>query len=189
MIEDQTVLWPIPQFACAQGQIERNLRSKGGFVDAFFEKLGEEHRIIRCQPYASRWKTFADAYALNWQIEPFRAGGANAVPESAGFYCFIVMNRWGSLPAVLYPLYAGETVNLRRRYRDYLREMKDPKGRFHVRKFLLVFAGETKFCFAPFDADKDGLRTIEKKLNDALMPPYSHRDFSAEVKAPRGAWQ
>lgn len=158
-------------------------------MDAFFEQLGEEHRIIRCQPQASRWKTFTDDYALDWQIEPFRAGGANAVPEVAGFYCFIVMNGLSSLPAVLYPLYAGETIDLRRRYRDYLREVKNPNGRFHVRKFLLVFAGEINFCFAPFDTDKDGLRTIEKKLNDALMPPYSRRDFSAEVKAAIGAWQ
>jgi hypothetical protein len=62
-------------------------------------------------------------------------------------------------------------------------------GRFQVRKFLNIFTGETAFCYAPFEADKAELMRIEKRLNDALMPPYSRRDFSAEVKAAKGAWQ
>lgn len=136
-----------------------------------------------------RWQSFSQAHNLVWDTLPFRRGGGAALPETSGFYCFIVANMLPNLPAVFYPLYAGETDNLRRRYRNYVTEKNSPNGRYHVRKFLHVFAGETVFTFAQYDADKADLRRIEKKLNDALMPPYSHRDYSAEVKAAKGAWQ
>ncbi|MBZ9724864.1 hypothetical protein LB554_12985 [Mesorhizobium sp. CO1-1-11] len=93
------------------------------------------------------------------------------------------------LPQVQFPLYAGETENLRSRYRQYLIEMKNERGRKQIRKFLNVFWGEAEFCFAQYDADKARLREIERALNDSLMPPYSVRDFSAEVRASRNAWQ
>lgn len=158
-------------------------------MDAFFEQLTDEHRIIRCQPHARRWESFSQAHNLQWQSVPFRRGGGNDLPQTAGLYCFAVGNRWPNIPAVLYPLYAGETLNLRRRYNDYVREKSSKSGRFTIRKFLTVFAGETSFTFAPFDAEKAELMRIEKKLNDALMPPYSRRDHSAEVKEPKAAWQ
>ena len=160
-----------------------------GRVDAFFEQLIDEHRVIRCQPQPRRWQSFSKAYNLNWQTVPFRRGGGAALPEVSGFYCFVVYSALPNLPPVYYPLYAGETENLRKRYRNYVTEKNSPTGRFHVRKFLKVFSGEAVFTFAPYATDKAGLRRIEKKLNDALMPPYSKKDYSAEVKAPKEAWQ
>lgn len=158
-------------------------------MDAFYEQLIDEHRLIRCQPQPRRWLSFSQAHNLVWDTIPFRRGGGAALPETSGFYCFIVANPLPNLPAICYPLYAGETENLRRRYRNYVTEKNSPTGRFHVRKFLNIFSGETTFCFAPFEAQKADLRRIEKRLNDALMPPYSRRDFGAEVKAAKGAWQ
>jgi hypothetical protein len=45
------------------------------------------------------------------------------------------------------------------------------------------------FAYAPMDIDQPARREIERRLNDALMPPYSQKDFSAAVKAKKGAWQ
>jgi hypothetical protein len=39
------------------------------------------------------------------------------------------------------------------------------------------------------DLDQAARRRVERKLNDALMPTYSQKDFSADVKAKKGAWQ
>lgn len=158
-------------------------------MDAFYQQLIDEHRLIRCQPQPRRWGAFSQAHELVWQTIPFRRGGGGALPETSGFYCFIITNTMPNLPLVCFPLYAGETENLRRRYRNYVTEKNSATGRFHIRKFLNVFSGETVFSFAPYEAEKADLMRIEKKLNDALMPPYSRRDYSADVKAARGAWQ
>lgn len=167
-----------------------NVYAKGReTLDAFYDRLIDEHRLIRCQPQPRRWLAFSNAHNLVWQTIPFRRGGAAALPEAPGFYCFMIFNNLPSLPPVCYPLYAGETENLRRRYGNYLTEKNSAAGRFQVRKFLTVFSGETQFCFAPYQAEKAELTRIEKKLNDALMPPYSRRDFSADIKAAKGAWQ
>ena len=148
-----------------------------------------ERPILRCAAYPSRWKEFSDTYRLSWTIVPFRENGASAVPTGPGLYCFIVHNECAGLPAVFFPLYAGETLTLRQRYRNYLRERSNKRGRFTVRKFLNVFWDEAAFCYAEFDADKQKLRAIERDLNDSLAPPYSVRDFSAGMRARRSAWQ
>lgn len=159
-------------------------------MDAFLEEVAaEEQRIIRCAIYPSRWKKFSQDHKLNWKAVPFCRGGATAVPETSGLYCFIVGNRAAELPQILFALYAGETDDLRNRYRNYLTERNSARGRRHVRKFLKVFWGEAEFCFAEHVADKPRLREIERALNDSLSPPYSVRDFSAEIKASRNAWQ
>lgn len=159
-------------------------------MQAFLDELSAgERRIIRVALHPDRWTTFAAKYALTWQIVPFKTGGSNQVPAESGFYCFVVANVAMELPLVLYPLYAGETGDLRRRYKDYLRERNSHRGRDHVRKFLNVFWGEVSFAFAPLDSDAAVRRLVERDLNDALMPSFSIKDFSARVKARRGAWQ
>jgi len=159
-------------------------------VDAFLdEQMKDEMRIIKCAPHPKRWAQFASSHELAWQFAEFRTGGANEVPKESGFYCFVVANPATQLPLVLFPLYAGESSDLRRRYRDYLTEKDSPTGRVHVRKFLSVFWGEVAFAYAPKDLGTAERRALEKQLNDALMPPYSLKDFSAEPKARRAAWQ
>jgi hypothetical protein len=92
------------------------------------------------------------------------------------------------LPQVLYPLYAGETGNLRRRYREYVLEKNDPDGRLTIREMLHVFTGEVAFGYALFPSERPERLQIEKRLNDALMPWYGVKDFSADVKRGRRPW-
>ena len=33
------------------------------------------------------------------------------------------------------------------------------------------------------------IKQLEKDFNNAMMPPYSRKDFSAEIRDARGAWQ
>lgn len=111
-----------------------------------------------------------------------------ALPQQAGFYCFYVGEPPERLPQVLYPLYAGETGNIRRRYGDYLVEKNDPYGRLTVREMLTVFSGEVAFAYALFAGERAERLQIEKQLNDALMPWYGVKDFSAGVKRGRRPW-
>jgi hypothetical protein len=159
-------------------------------MDAFWRDDDiQSRRRLTCVPYPSRWTAFADAFDLTWNAIPFVRGGGAALPNEAGLYCFFVGQARPQLPLVLYPLYAGETVNLRQRYSQYVREKDNPKGRYHVRRFLKAFHGEVAFAFALFDGDDRARQSIEKQLNNALMPPYSHKDFTAEVGARKRAMQ
>jgi hypothetical protein len=163
-------------------------------MDAFLEEQAAHGlRIIRCVPYPTRWESFTKKHALSWTFVDFNKGGAAAVPAVAGFYCFFVGPAPANLPPAGYPLYAGETQNLQKRYGNYLVEKNSKTGRDHVKKFLKVFEDEVRFAFAEWPSSsppvtKPGLRAVEKELNDALMPQYSRKDFSAAVKAKIGAW-
>lgn len=69
----------------------------------------------------------------------------------------------------MYPLYAGETLSLKERYRDYIVERNTHDGRVHVRKFLNVFWGEVEFAYAELQADKDwGPAQAQRLLRSAI---------------------
>ena len=158
-------------------------------MDAFLEGIAtDELRILRSAPHPARWREFSRDFALDWRAVAFRPRGSGPVPIGPGLYSFVVACKFPGLPAVMYPLYAGETESLKKRYREYVTELGNDGGRIHVRKFLKVFEGEVDFAYAELQADKDGLRAVERRLNDALMPHYSLRDFSAEVRRARAAW-
>lgn len=122
-------------------------------MDAFLEDLsGHGLRIIRCVPYPDRWTNFSASHALTWQFCDFKKGGHTVVPPQPGYYCFFIGPAAGALPPAGYPLYAGETKDLRQRYQNYLTEMNAKYGRTHVKKFLKVFWGEVRFAYSPIPA-------------------------------------
>jgi hypothetical protein len=158
--------------------------------DAFLAEQGHDRlRIVRTAIYPTRWSDFCGKYGFSWNGVPFTEANRSSIPKKSGIYCFHVGHEFPELPIVGLALYGGETVDLHRRYGEYMKERDDPSGRAGVRIFLNVFADEVVFRWAEVDATKVELRAIERDLNDALMPPYSHRDFTAEVKAGKDAWQ
>jgi len=158
-------------------------------VDAFLEDLSVgEMRLIRCQPMPDKWLDFCDKYNLTWTSVDFDSGNKKLLPSESGLYCFMVGPPSPGLPPAAYPFYAGMTTHLKERYGQYLAENVSQKGRVHVRKFLMVFDTYLQFFYTPHKADRKALEAIEKELNDALMPHYSRKDFSAETKKKRNAW-
>ncbi len=158
--------------------------------DAFLQQVGLDRlRIVRTQPYPDRWRDFCSQYNLIWDFTPFELARANQVPTSPGVYCFYIGHDLQCLPAFGLSLYGGITVrSLRTRFREYFRERDSERGREWVRQFLLVFDGELSFGWSPVDSTTTDLRTLEKQFNDAMMPHYSVKDFSAGVRAGRHAW-
>ena len=59
----------------------------------------------------------------------------------------------------------------------------------HVWEFLNKWDGCLFFHFAPVDAKQADLAEIEQRLNDAMMPPYSRCDFSAEIRKRKRIWE
>lgn len=167
-------------------------------MDAFLALEELDKRTLRCAPYPQRWKRFSSTHKLVWQSITFSKANRRHVPKEPGIYCFVVGHTLKSLPPVGYPLYAGVVGTskkktgdrtLRDRFGEYMRERDNPRGRLHVRKFLRVFDGELVFFYAPWRVKPANLLKTEKLLNDALMPPYSVKDFTATTRAQRNAWQ
>ena len=157
---------------------------------AFLEELGEsELRRVHSQANPGRWREFCERYTLGWTYTPFDEDHLAEVGDGPGVYCFHLGHRLSCLPAWGLSLYGGKSEgSLRARCRRYFRERDNPHGRPAVRRFLNVFAGELTFAWAAVDCSAVDLGDLEKDFNDAMMPPYSKRDFSARVRAERGAW-
>lgn len=158
--------------------------------DAFLQQVGlDQLRIVKTQPYPDRWQQFCAMYDLTWNFTPFRRELANQVPRVPGVYCFHIGHELNCLPSFGLSLYGGKAdYSLRTRFQQYFSERDSENGRLWVRKFLKVFDGELSFGWSPVDIGKFNLRKLEKDFNDAMMPQYSRRDFSAAVLAARNAW-
>lgn len=158
--------------------------------NAFLNQVAAaEARVVKTALFPARWNAFSAVHKLDWKSVDFNESGKASVDDKSGVYCFHVGHAYTELPIIGVALYGGETVNLRTRYGQYMQEKTKPDGRVGVKKFLNVFEGELVFRWAVVDEPKATLRVLERALNDALMPAYSIRDFSAEVKAGKDAWQ
>lgn len=160
-------------------------------MNAFLEGIATlELRRIVCQPVPARWAPFHGRADLQWQPFPFNAAALQSIPQQPGFYCFFVGPPPAALPQVGYPMYLGKTERtLRARFAEYLREQNEDAGRVHVRKFLNVFENELTFMCTHFAGIRQEVKATETALLDAMMPAYSDSGYTAEVRAPREAWQ
>jgi hypothetical protein len=124
---------------------------------------------------------------LKWQTIRFLKSNISQVAKLPGVYAFAISHQHGDLPPHSYVLYIGQTGakpnerSLRARIGDYFREPKSPK-RAHIYKLLKTWKTCLLFHFAPIDRKATDILEIERKLNDALLPPYSVGDFSPEIR-------
>ena len=157
----------------------------------FLEAVSENDlRTVRTQLFPGRWRFFCDQYDLDWQYTPFQRKRVATISNAPGVYCFHVGHGLHCLPPLGLSLYGGITkVSLRRRCLKYFSEKHAAQGRFWVRKFLQVFEEELTLGWSEVDTTTVDLNALEKDFNDAMMPPYSVKDFSADVRKGRNAWQ
>lgn len=138
----------------------------------------------------------ANLPTLDWHSIPYGAAQVSRVPnDKRGVYALVIGTDPASVPPHGYVCYIGisghnSNRSLRSRYRDYLNERIYAK-RKHIAHLIVKWHEVLQFCFAPVDSDvtSDQLSLIEKSLNDAFMPPFSRRDFSAEIAATRRAFR
>lgn len=132
--------------------------------------------------------------SLTWSRVRFSKGNLDKIASKSGVYAFVIGEDDPNLPPHGYVAYVGQTGakkddrTLRYRAREYLREKTRPK-RMTVFHFLNKWQRCLFFHFAPLDAAKFDLLSVEAKLNDALMPPYSQQDFSPEVRTSKKVWE
>ena len=159
-------------------------------LNPFLEEVAiNELRIVKTQPFPSRWRDFCDQYSLAWNYTPFERKQVAKISEEPGVYCFHIGHNLNCLPPIGLSLYGGITTrSLRARCLNYFWEKDAVQGRFWVRKFLQVFEGELVLGWSEVDSTAVNLNILEESFNDAMMPHYSVRDFSADVRAGRNAW-
>jgi len=140
-----------------------------------------------------KWKVFRTRYHIDWSCVPFSQDCTDDVPQEPGLYAFVVCCDHPKLPIHAYILYVGQSghgasnSNLRRRFREYLREQAKGSPRPAVERMLVEFAEDLKFYFAPMPNAKACLKEIESKLLSAIIPPVNQNDFEADVAIARRA--
>jgi hypothetical protein len=132
---------------------------------------------------------------LEWKNIRFTAAELSSIIEQPGVYAFVLSHNVPDLPQHGYVLYIGHTKGkkhpktLKMRANEYLKQEKARPKRPHVWEFLNKWETCLSFHFAAVDPTKADLFNIEKKLNDAMMPPYSRRDFTASIRRRKQIWE
>ncbi len=137
-----------------------------------------------------------DIDALEWDSIPYGDAELDRVPDDKrGVYAFAVHGPHDVLPPHGYILYIGIAGRdsdrpLRDRYKDYLNAKKVLK-RDRIARMIGTWHSVLRFYFAPVDAtiSSDDLKDLEKKLNSALLPPFSEGDLEAGIKRKRRAFK
>lgn len=152
------------------------------------------HDIIRQQDEAKShriefvlwpqmWKEYSKAVkrAFQWKIVPFHASQISKVPNRKGVYTFLIQPGIASHAACSYLLYVGkaEKQTFRERFKQYLYEVSDPKGRPKIVR-LAKHQGYTFFCCAEI-VPESLIDRMEKRLINAYLPPYNDT-FPAKVR-------
>jgi hypothetical protein len=126
---------------------------------------------------------------LAWQSIRYGHDEICKVPDDRrGIYAFAISHPSDVLPPYCYVLYIGiagrdSNRSLRERYGDYLNRKKILK-RERIASMIGRWESILRFFFAPVEqtVTSEDLKTLERQLNTALMPPFSINDADAETK-------
>ena len=160
-----------------------------------FDLLAVQENLSRLMLYSAAFRldplnmaALTLPVTLQWRQKPFSRENAARIAEQPGVYAFAIAHGQAGLPPHGYILYIGQVGaksgpprTLRARFKDYLREKSRAK-RPHVAYFLNAWETCLVFHFASVDPNTVDLLDVEKRLNDAMVPPYSRADFSPKIR-------
>ena len=133
-----------------------------------------------------QWSKSQVKIPLAWQDLRFSQENKKNVPKKRGIYAFIINHQNNHFPSHGYIMYIGitgaksEKRTLNDRFGDYLRDKKNDK-RPRINYMLNKYEDDLVFSYVPIDNQKIDLEQLEKDLNDALLPPFSINDFTANI--------
>lgn len=138
-------------------------------------------------------RKFSASATLNWNKVKFTQKNNHLIPANRGIYAFVVEHNGSNLPYHGYIMYIGISgdsgnSNLRNRYRNYLDEMKKKK-RSSIYYMLNNWGPCLFFHYAEVSDKRVSLHKLEMSMSDALIPPYSTNDFSAEIREGKRAFR
>jgi hypothetical protein len=146
------------------------------------------HRFILRPEY---WQAYANPAALTWQVVRAKASEVLRIPNTdKGIYSFVVDASTASHPGTKYLLYIGkaEKQSFRTRFKQYLAEADDPKGRPLIKDMFRKWPDHLWFYFAPVATIGD-IHQLEEDLIGAFAPPQND-ELPAEIRRPvKAAWR
>ena len=129
------------------------------------------------------WRDAQSAEPLHWTKVEFGRGTIEDVPEVRGVYAFTICIKNSIMPSHGVLVYFGETTRtLRDRYREYIRDSERGAKRTKFEDLFDLWADDLNFFFAPIHNAGCNLKTIERTLNDAVIPYCVTKDFSADIR-------
>ena len=138
-----------------------------------------------------------DLEALTWDSIHFGDDAEiEKIPnDKRDIYALTICHPGKVMPLHGYVIYIGIAGRrsdrpLRERYKDYLNEKRVQKERPHLAYAIGTWQDVLRFYFAPVDDEfsSGNLEELEKKINTALMPPYSFGDLEADTKHKQKAF-
>lgn len=123
-----------------------------------------------------QWEEYNLPDSFKWEIHPFKQNQAERIPNKPGIYSFLIQPGIASHPSCSYLVYIGKAdkCNLRKRFRDYFSELKNPKGRPKILDLLQSYQGYLHFCCSAI-AERERIGEIEDALLSAFIPPCNDR--------------
>lgn len=130
------------------------------------------------------WRRYLEKpqHNFRWEQQPFCSSSLNKIPDVRGLYTFIVNPNIAN-HRCSYLMYLGITTRqtLRKRFQQYLQEMKASKSRPRVNRLLNLYnENYLFFCFARYNNQRE-LEAIEDNLLEAFIPPCNS-DLPARVR-------
>ena len=123
------------------------------------------------QLWLSQGENIKDFYLhREWNSVKFVDQLPEIVPNDSGIYMFVVAPHCGGLADHSYIFYVGQAVNLKSRYKDYVKEKayEGPNPRKKVTRFLNHLEAYTYFHFTL--VPRNELDKAESLLKDNLTP-------------------
>lgn len=139
------------------------------------------------------WRRCTGLKYLKWDEVRFTQAARTSISSERGIYAFIVRPTGAGFPPHGYLMYIGITGDssarrsLRRRYANYLTEQQILK-RPAIHYMLTKWRDDVYFCYASVPDRRISLARLEKRLNDAFLPPCSKNDLSADIRQKRAAF-
>ena len=127
-----------------------------------------------------QWDEFVPSVALAWEEHHFDERELPKIPEYHGIYAFCIKPVLATNLSTSYLIYIGETTRpMRERYREYLREKRDPLGRARVYAFFNKYQAHISFFCSPLPSGVS-TRKVESELLAAYTPPLNSK-FPASI--------
>lgn len=132
-----------------------------------------------------QWMSVDSVHDYTWKLIELSVSDTGLIPEESGLYSLVVRPGIFGHPACSYLMYVGKTKSLRRRFREYRREMSNRKGRKKIVRLLNKYCDHIWFCFTI--VPEPDISQVEDALLEAFMPPFNDQ-FPATVSRVIGAW-
>lgn len=155
--------------------------------DSVFDIIQAQNEM-RAHQYAFtlwplRWATYSETH--EWQLSRLADSELGNIPDAPGIYTLLALPGIANHPVCSYLMYVGQTISLRRRFREYLSKERKESGRPKLFRFLNIYPDQVWFCFTSVDAAL--LDNVENGLKNAYIPPLNDA-YSGELSKVVGAF-